>query len=620
VHLHNNQLILKGEDPMIFLGISCIFALVAFIATRRVLAPVIVFFLTLFVSYFGLPVLSFGFWGLPWLALLAGIICFVCELESRRGEPQFKKGNRWVGAVILAVISMLHIILVPMLSSPLFHAGVYRGLIGDVKESTFSTDTAPVDPSQVRIVDQSLARRLGEKRLGEDPGLGSQVNLGTMNIQQVNDQLYWVGPLEHSGFFRWWSNSRGTIGYIKVSATNERDIELVRDIDGEKIAIKYNKGAFFNDDPHRYLYMNGYASVGLTDWTFEIDDSGRPYYVITRYEKKVGYFGNDPTGVIVLDVQNGDIEEYDIDDAPSWIDRIQPTDIMESQLDDWGMFVHGWLNPSQKDRMRTTPGMSLVYGDTGDSYWYTGMTSVGGDESTVGFVLINTRTKEAKFYSQPGATERAAMQSAEGAVQEKGYKATFPIMYNVSGVPTYFTTLKDNAGLVKLMAFVSVENYSLVGIGENVQAALQAYRRVVNSRGNAIVPNGAVERYEAQGVVERLATEVKGGNTNYYFVITGTSYSQKQFVGSSDISPELINTELGDEVTIIFEDGGSATIYISQFDNMELDFQKTEAQIGVEERFEAAKEKRQTKRDDRNLDAAWDDLSPEEKREMMKKQ
>lgn len=605
---------------MIFLGISCIFALVAFIATRRVLAPVIVFFLTLFVSYFGLPVLSFGFWGLPWLALLAGIICFVCELESRRGEPQFKKGNRWVGAVILAVISMLHIILVPMLSSPLFHAGVYRGLIGDVKESTFSTDTAPVDPSQVRIVDQSLARRLGEKRLGEDPGLGSQVNLGTMNIQQVNDQLYWVGPLEHSGFFRWWSNSRGTIGYIKVSATNERDIELVRDIDGEKIAIKYNKGAFFNDDPHRYLYMNGYASVGLTDWTFEIDDSGRPYYVITRYEKKVGYFGNDPTGVIVLDVQNGDIEEYDIDDAPSWIDRIQPTDIMESQLDDWGMFVHGWLNPSQKDRMRTTPGMSLVYGDTGDSYWYTGMTSVGGDESTVGFVLINTRTKEAKFYSQPGATERAAMQSAEGAVQEKGYKATFPIMYNVSGVPTYFTTLKDNAGLVKLMAFVSVENYSLVGIGENVQAALQAYRRVVNSRGNAIVPNGAVERYEAQGVVERLATEVKGGNTNYYFVITGTSYSQKQFVGSSDISPELINTELGDEVTIIFEDGGSATIYISQFDNMELDFQKTEAQIGVEERFEAAKEKRQTKRDDRNLDAAWDDLSPEEKREMMKKQ
>ena len=248
------------------------------------------------------------------------------------------------------------------------------------------------------------------------------------------------------------------------------------------------------------------------------------------------------------------------------------------------------------------------------------MTSVGGDESTVGFVLINTRTKEAKFYSQPGATERAAMQSAEGAVQEKGYKATFPIMYNVSGVPTYFTTLKDNAGLVKLMAFVSVENYSLVGIGENVQAALQAYRRVVNSRGNAIVPNGAVERYEAQGVVERLATEVKGGNTNYYFVITGTSYSQKQFVGSSDISPELINTELGDEVTIIFEDGGSATIYISQFDNMELDFQKTEAQIGVEERFEAAKEKRQTKRDDRNLDAAWDDLSPEEKREMMKKQ
>ncbi|MFA5318414.1 MAG: hypothetical protein WC323_03005 [Patescibacteria group bacterium] len=355
----------------------------------------------------------------------------------------------------------------------------------------------------------------------------------------------------------------------------------------------------------------------MTDWTFEIDESGRPYYVVTRYEKRVGYFGDDPAGVVVLDVQNGDIQDYRVDEAPSWIDRIQPENIITQQLDDWGMFVHGWWNPSQKDRLKTTPGMSLVYGNTGDSYWYTGMTSVGADESTVGFVLVNTRTKEAKFYSQAGATETAAMRSAEGAVQEKGYGATFPIMYNVSGLPTYFTTLKDEAGLVKLMAFVSVESYSLVGIGENVQASLQTYRRAVNSRGNAVALDGAVACYEAKGVVERLATEVKSGNTYYYLVIAG--YPQKQFVGSSDISPELVNTRLGDEISMVFEDGGSASIYISRFDNFALDFQKTEAQIGVEERFDATKEGREIRQDNRNLDAAWENLSPEKKREIMQR-
>ena len=66
-----------------------------------------------------------------------------------------------------------------------------------------------------------------------------------------------------------------------------------------------------------------------------------------------------------------------------------------------------------------------MYGDDGKSYWYTGITSAGADDSTIGFMLVDTRTKEAKLYRQLGATETAAMVSATGKVQEKIMKLNF---------------------------------------------------------------------------------------------------------------------------------------------------------------------------------------------------
>jgi hypothetical protein len=626
LYLNNRK---GGLSMLISLVMGFMSAVLAGVLTRRIWLSISIFVFIFLATYNGLPTLAFGFPGPPALLLLTGCICLVVELIyfelSRDGyhrdlDKVAKSRKRLIPPGIAVIITLLFIVFViPMSSWAFFHHTEYRDLIGEVKESTFSTDTSPIDPTQVRVVDQLLARRLAEKKIGEDPGLGSQVKLGNMYIQTVKGRLYWVGALRHAGFFRWYANRRGTSGYIKVSATDSRDITLVRSIGGKDLEIRYNKGAWFGDFPARYLYENGYATVGYDDWTFEIDDEGNPYYVVTRYDKKIGFFGADASGVIVLNVQNGDIDDYDIDEAPKWIDRIQPASFVISQLDCWGTYVHGWWwnNLSNKDKLQTTQGMSLVYGNSGESYWYTGMSSIGEDESTVGFMLVNTRTKEARLYKQAGATETSAVGSAQGMVQEKEYSATFPIMYNVSGLPTYFTTLKDNAGLVKQMAFVSVENYQLVGVGDNVQSALNAYRRVISSKGNAIASDTSVTQQSASGTVLRIGSEVNSGNTYFYLILEG--HENKQFVCSSDISTEVVNTLIGDEAVISFDDGGNRTVYAQSFDNLGLDLQETEDQAVVEGRVEEVRQLQKSGQAETNVDAKWEGLSAEEKEALMEK-
>ena len=467
----------------------------------------------------------------------------------------------------------------------MFHAKQYRNLIGEVKlGKDFSKHVAPISTEEIRIVDESIANRLGDKVLGTKPSLGSQTSLGTFNIQKVNGKLYWVAPLLHSGFFKWQKNKQGTPGYVMVSATNERDVRLVQEVNGKPIHIKYQKNAFFADYLPRYIYFNGFMSKAFTDFTFEIDDDGNPYWVVTKYKKRVGFGGNDASGVIVVNAATGEIKEYSINDAPKWIDRIQPENFIVEQLNDWGEYVKGFWNFSNEDKLTTTRGISLVYGINDRAYWYTGLTSVGSDEGTVGFVLVDTRTKETTWYKQVGATEQAARLSAEGKVQEKGYDATFPITYNINGIPTYVMSLKDNAGLVKMIAMVSVEDYTIVGVGNNIKETLRAYKNALHSKGNAVAPNRFSTSYTVKSMVTRLSKDIRNGNSFYYIMLK--DYGNKIFVGSSLISNEITVTQVGDSVQITYDEDENEIVDISQFDNLNIKLQKTKAQKKKKKDFE----------------------------------
>jgi hypothetical protein len=246
---------------------------------------------------------------------------------------------------------------------------------------------------------------------------------------------------------------------------------------------------------------------------------------------------------------------------------MQPQKFIEKQLNDWGEYINGYWNFSNEGKLQITEELTLVYGEDNKSYWYTGLTSVGSDESTVGFILVDTRTKKAVWYKQSGATETAAMGSAEGKVQEKGYIATIPTPYNINNIPTYVMTLKDNGGLVKMYAMVSIQDYTIVGVGNSLQETLMAYKNAFNATGNKFSTSTKSNKITVKSIVSRINSDVKNGNSFYYFTIHG---NENIFIGSTQISNHIPITMIGDSIEIIYEEDTEKLIGISSFKNLQI--------------------------------------------------
>ena len=532
----------------------------------------VVLLVSVVLFYLNLPVLNYGFTKLPVLLLVLIVLLLVLS-TGINVLPNGKKiviNSRPSKIYFYAIgLILFYLIALPLLTSTaMFRTESYKNMIGKVNNGTkIAKHIEPISINEIRVVDEDLAYLLGEKILGSQPALGSQVELGEFYIQKVGNDLYWVAPLLHSGFFKWLNNSEGTPGYVMVSATNERDVRLVQNVGGKDVKIKYQPAAFFQSDIKRHIDMNGCATVGLTDFTFEIDDEGNPFWVVTTFNKEIGFSGDDATGVIVVNVNTGAMQSYSIENTPLWVDRIQPINFVEKQLNDWGDYVHGYWNFSNSDKLQITEGLTLVYGKNNRSYWYTGLTSVGKDESAVGFVLVDTRTKETTFYKQSGATEFAAQSSAEGKVQEKGYHSSLPIPYNINGIPTYVMTLKDDGGLVKMFAMVAISDYTIVGAGNSMRETLTAFKSAYNSSGSKMNATSVTDKKGLKTVITRIQTDVKNGNSYYYFTLKN---NPSIFVGSSQISSQLPISMVGDSVYVTFDIDKEEVVDVTTFKNMSL--------------------------------------------------
>lgn len=545
--------------------------------SRNVTSWIVSFLLVGSLIYLFTPTLNFRFFGI-WIC---SIIFFIGPIATRiigeEYQDEYSKFTLHLSEFFLGIIGLC-IISYMVSTLALFHSAEYKNILSEVQTSNFTKDIAQVDPNQVRVVDQLMAEKLGDKKIGQDPGLGSRVELGDFNIQQVGGKLYWVAPLLHNGFFRWWNfGDEGTNGYIQVSATNPDDVKLVQEVSGKKIQIVYQPNAFFSQDLERHIYMNGYASKGLTDMSFEIDERGNPWWVVTVYERKIGFSGEDAIGVVIVNPKNGELKFFDIASAPKWIDRIQPENFIIDQITWWGEYINGFWNAlfAKKDVLQpSSKELRLVFGEDGKSYWYSGITSTGKDSSNVGFLLVNTRTKETFRYAVSGATEAAAESSAEGMVQQFKYKASNFIPYNVAGYVTYIGALKDAEGLIKGVAAVNMENYGIGGWGKNVSEAIRTYKQNLVSRNNSSSIGKSADKKIASGIITRIASDTKNGNTSYFFTMEG--FDGYIFTGSSDMNQKIPLTQKGDKVEIKFTFSGNFLVDIDAFNNLDINLNNNE--------------------------------------------
>ncbi len=452
-------------------------------------------------------------------------------------------------AILLILLGLFYVI-GSLLSSPFFNAAKYQRLL-TIEEREFTDDIKEVDYKTIPLLDRDSASLLGNRKMGSMVDMVSQFEVSG-DYSQINYQgkPVRVTPLTYASPIKWLTNQKNGIpAYILIDMTTQ-NTECVKLSEG----IKYSKGEYFNRNLYRHLRFRFPTYIFDDQIFFEIDEEGTPYWVCPVKKFNIGLFGGQTVGRVVLcNAQTGECVDYAVEDVPSWIDKVYSAELLVRLYDYSGLLKHGYWNSmlGQKDCLQSTNGYNYIALE--DDVWvYTGITSVSGDQSNVGFVLMNQRTMETRSYKVEGAIEDSAMSSAEGQVQNLGYRATFPLLLNIADEPTYFMALKDGAGLVKKYAMVNVQKYQWVAIGDTVQECERNYTGLLST--NGIVSESASAGKSVSGKIESISPVVLEGNTHYYLCLEG-----REDIYDIDLSNaallQIIRYQEGDSITLEYREG-----------------------------------------------------------------
>lgn len=526
----------------------------------KILTVLVLILLAGIYYYVKLPAINIhadGFW-MFLLVVIAAVAVFYIGRRRLFRKEDIKASGIAKGLIGLFLLVVAVYLSGTLLSSPIINAKKYQKLL-NVENGDFQTDIKELSFDQIPLLDRDSATLLGNRKMGSMVDMVSQFEVDEL-YSQINyqDKPVRVSPLRYANVIKWFTNqSEGIPAYIRIDMTTQ-STELVMLDEG----MKYSTSEYFNRNIHRHLRFR-YPTYIFGELSFEIDDNGVPYWVAPVKKFNIGLFGGETVGRVVLcNAITGETEDYAIDKVPEWIDHAYDADLLVQLYDYYGTLKHGFFNSilSQKDCLKTTDGYNYLAID--DDVWvYTGVTSVNEDQSNVGFVLMNQRTMETKFYEVEGATENSAMSSAEGQVQNLHYKATFPLLLNISGEPTYFIALKDDAGLVKKYAMVNVQKYQVVAIGDTVSKCEESYTELMQENGIETDDSSAAKETKTiTGAITKVAQGVVDGDSHFYVMVEG---SDEIFDVSVVNFIDIIKYDVGQQVTMEYQEGEKTNVVLS---------------------------------------------------------
>ena len=503
-----------------------------------------------FYFYFKLPAINIhsgDFY--VFIILLCAVYC-VCVLLLEGFRADSVKGYvaqaRKKAAVPFYIVCLCIVVAVAgsLIGWKLFRARDYAQLL-PIENGDFAADVAEISFDQIPMLDSASANVLANRKLGELSELVSQFEVYSDSFQiNYQNRPVRVTYLNYGDFFKWWNNQKAGIPAYMVIDMVTQEVTVQRLEEG----IKYSPSEYFFRDIDRYLRFK-YPTKMFTDVNFEVNEEGEPYWVATVVTKKVGLFGGeDAIGAVLVNAVTGESTYYDVADVPQWVDRVYTAELILQQYNYYGLYQGGFWNSlfGQSGCTEATSYYNYIAQD--DDVWlYTGITSVTGDRGNIGFILVNQRTKEARYYPCAGAEESSAMASAMGAVQQYEYQATSPLLLNIGGQPTYFMALKDASQLVKMYAMVNVQQYNVVATGTSVSSCIESYEQLLAENGISIEGGTAPATSEVSGVVEDIRSSVINGNSVYYIKLEG---GDVYYTVSAADSPVAAILNVGDRVAL----------------------------------------------------------------------
>ena len=442
-------------------------------------------------------------------------------------------GLLFVAVVVIAAVGNV-------VSMPLLRAAAYRDLL-TVQTGDFASDVAQISFNEIPTLDRTSAEFLGDRQMGTLSDMVSQFEYSG-DSTQINYQgrPVRVAPIAYADLFKWLTNrGQGLPAYVVVDMVTQ-EATVTRLPEG----MKYSFSEPLNRNIVRHLRFH-YPTMMFSTPEFEIDESGHPWWIAPRVVKTIGLFGGtDIQGAVLVDAVTGQSQYYK--EVPTWVDTLYVPELIMQQYDYHGTLVHGFINSllGQRDVTITTDGYNYIAMND-DVYAYTGVTSANADQSNLGFLLCNMRTKETHFYEAPGATEAAARASAEGVVQDLGYVSTFPLLLNIAGEPTYFIPLLDNTNLVKSYAMVNVAQYQLVATGATVSACEQTYIQMLSDKG--VTTPEELPKTQASGTIAEIRSAVLSGSTYYFLRLEGETVF---YALSAAQDRQAVTLNVGDRITL----------------------------------------------------------------------
>lgn len=506
--------------------------------------------------------------------------------------PYFKR-QMIVPGVIVGVIA-LAVGIGYLVSSPFFRASSYSQIIDVRTDSNFADEIDKQDAesfSNIPKLDEGVAATLAPRALGK---LAEKGYVSQFSVYPLYTQINYKGtpvrvvPLQYSNIIKWLTNrSEGLPGYIIIDMANE--VTTFKELDS---GIKYSPAEHFGRLLKRHLRMQ-YPTYMFGSSSFEIDDEGNPYWICARVDKTIGLFGGtDVKGIVIVNAIDGKCEYVPIETVKSdakyqWIDRVYDSDLLVEQYNYYGRYQKGFWNSilGQEDVYVTTEDYSYI-AQNDDVYMYTGVTSVTNDQSITGFIMINQRTKEAVYYSVAGAKEQSAQASAEGLdeIKAAGYTATFPLLLNIDGEPTYFMALKDvrddGSQIIQSYALINVKQYTKIKVyGKTLAECLAKYvdqlkanginvdidaNQVVDPADNPDAQGGSETKVQTvNGKIADIRTQVISGETYYYIKLEGGDVYYS-IAASKSTTAVILNRN--DTVTIRFNAGEGAIVPASELE------------------------------------------------------
>ena len=506
--------------------------------------------------YFELPAINlqapdFYTFALLLCAVYCGCAIFTSGFKGQGVGQYFKFLKKQCRIPLIIAVALVALSLVGTLAgSVIFRAKTYAELL-PVEPGDFAAEVNEISYDQIPMLDKYSAERLGDRKLGELSDMVSQFEV-VDDYTQINykGRPVRIATLMYADLIKWFTNrGDGLPAYLLIDMVTQ-NVELVRLQEG----IKYTNVEHFGRNLYRHLRFH-YPTYMFANPVMEVNEEGTPYWICPRLVKTIGLFGGvDVKGAVLVNAINGECEYYE--EVPPWVDNLYPAGLIVQQYDYYGMYHNGFLNSifGQRDVTVTTDDYNYIA--MGDDVWvYTGVTSTGGDQSNIGFILTNQRTKESKFYSCAGATEHSAMASAQGQLQHLQYNATFPLLLNVGGQPTYFMAMKDKAQLVKQYAMVNVQQYQIVATGDTVGECEQNYLALLSQNGVVDGSTGLSGTETVEGAIAEIRSAVLDGNSYYFIKLIGDGYF---YSVSAAEQPLAVILNAGDQVAITYRpDTGS---------------------------------------------------------------